>query len=187
MKLFLISALVGGFVLAMQMPATQSSQQVNPPFSEQGKAPFSLSITAPETVKAGAAISVRVVLTNTSDKRIGVSRIRGQDREMALFDVTVTDENGKPITSERYQILRKYLCLADPQTVANGVHPCPGSSSTIALLEPGETWSDELGITKLFDLSQPGRYTIQVSRAEWNGRVLVGRATSNPATVAVIP
>jgi hypothetical protein len=60
----------------------------------------------------------------------------------------------------------------------------PGGSSSGELLEPGKTVELEQVVPDLFDLSQPGRYTIQAHRSDGT---LGGIVKSNIVTVTIVP
>jgi hypothetical protein len=66
-------------------------------------------------------------------------------------------------------------------------HKGPGRLSTITrTLKPGESVTDNANVARWLDLSQPGEYTIQVSR-RINGHVDDDVVKSNIITVTVLP
>jgi hypothetical protein len=138
---------------------------------------FSLAI-APSTVtlKSGAELRLRVTVTNTSDRRIGFIRSPAALPEEGLrYNIDVRDPQGQsapPSASARQ--------LSKNTTVILG-------SNVARWLNPGESFVDEIDITKLYDLSQPGKYSIAVAReippAQNLGKGIV---KSNSITVRVV-
>jgi hypothetical protein len=133
-----------------------SHQTANP--SQAAKAPFSISISTPASVvTAGSDVIVNIALTNTSDREIILQNTM-VSRNAAEFDywIDVRDEKGKAAPQTKYGIKLK----------GDGVHPpaATASNSIDLPFKPGETVRPRIVVNKLFDLSQPGAYTIQVSR-----------------------
>jgi hypothetical protein len=117
-------------------------QQANNP-------PFKIAITAESpTVVAGAEVSIKVSLTNTSghDVREGVRYILGGVNTSYQFKVR--DEHGRLVPKRTYP------------------HPelgFPGSVN-FRTISPGETITEDQEVSALYDMRKPGKYTIQVSR-----------------------
>ena len=53
-----------------------------------------------------------------------------------------------------------------------------------AHVKPGATFEDHVDLTSIYDLSQPGKYTVQVQRTDAVSKTLV---KSNTVTVTVTP
>jgi uncharacterized protein (DUF58 family) len=148
-----------------------------PVLSSSGQAqPFSVTLQPPAgPVKAGSEVRVKVTTTNTSNHEIRFAKAFGE--EEYDFDVEVRDAQGKtPPITESYRNVKQ--------------HPASrwGSYSTYALA-PGKSLEEELVVTKLFTLTQPGKYTILVTRGQrpmWHTRGK-GGLKSNSITVTVIP
>jgi hypothetical protein len=140
---------------------------------------FSLSIAAPsEPLKAGADLRLRVTITNTSDREIGFIRSPGQIPEEGFrYEVEVHDAQGQSAPPSAYvQDLKK------SPTITEEV------SRYAAWLKPGESFVDDLEITKFYDLHRPGKYTISVSREIPPRQNLgEGKVRSNSITVTVVP
>ncbi|MGA3045034.1 MAG: hypothetical protein ABSD67_00300 [Terracidiphilus sp.] len=111
--------------------------------------PFTLTIRAEkQQVKAGDPVDIDVVMTNTSDHDVDCTTVssNGLDRN---YQYDVVDEGGQHVP----EIEKKH----------HG-----GSSFWPCILEPGKTDTPSGGrISILYDLSRPGKYSIQVSRAVW--------------------
>lgn len=138
--------------------------------------PISVTVQPPAgPVKAGSELRVKVTTTNTSDHEIRFAR--GFGEQEFDFDIEVRDEKGQtPPLTETYRQLKE--------------HPSSrwGSYSTY-VLEPGKSFDDDLVVTKLYKITQPGKYNISVTRGQrpmWQ-TLGKGGATSNSVTVTVTP
>jgi len=131
------------------------------------------SQTGPEnyTVKAGSDVFVKVHLTNTSKRKLSLGIDKDSRTNVDFFhQYGVRDSNGN---------------LAQKRTI---VHPEIGSTGhgwPARILKPRESM-DITGddISRLYDLSQPGAYTVQLSRTV-SGDPKDGVVTSNTITVVV--
>lgn len=123
-----------------------------------------LSIRAKESsVKSGAAIWVDVTLENKSDQDLLVFRVLtsvDDDQGGWLYNADVQNEKGQKPPRTKFK---------------TGI----GSGASIPL-QPGKTITDRINICKLYDVSQPGKYSIQVYRPD-------GSLRSNTITVTVTP
>ena len=133
--------------------------------------PFMISITAPSPiVKAGSDVWINVRLTNHShidlNESGSISSMTGLDPNLA-FDVRDTLGN---LTAKRvYE------------------HPELATGKPInRFLKPGETLMEQQNIAGVYDMSKPGKYVVQVSRALSEGEQR-GVVKSNKVTIAVTP
>jgi hypothetical protein len=133
-------------------------------------APFTLTLEAEENaVKAGSEVKVDITLRNSSNRAMYISY--GSSELDYAFEVRDSQNRIPPETEfARKSKGRAYV-----------------SSDTVFNLQPGESLPKALVVlTKFYDLSRPGKYTIQVSRAvpkEAGG----GTIKSNPITITVTP
>jgi hypothetical protein len=129
------------------------------PTSGQSKPPFRLTLTANPTVyKAGSEVRVQITQTNTSDETMTTAKSIAPDQAEFHYTMDVRDSKGRPAPQTEYG--RDFNSKGDdPKHTTVRV----GNEGPI-LLKPGESMEDEAIITKFFDLSHPGKYTIQVSR-----------------------
>ena len=140
------------------------------------EAPFSLTLNVtPTVVKPGAKIAVEVVLTNTSNKEIFVSRDAGFQAEMD-YKIEVLDRDGKRPPETRYLRAVRGEDTGHPSMVVTGDY---GNFP----LKPGEATKDTTNLAELFDLSRPGEYVIHVGRIDPMSKATV---KSNTVTVTVI-
>jgi hypothetical protein len=119
-------------------------------FPQTGKQPLSLSISVPEHVMPiGSELKVRTTLTNMTNHVITLrDRIRACD-----YPVEVRYETGNLAPETNYQ--RQLKCNAK----------FTESRNILVTLKPGESRDDEIILNQLFELSAPGNYSVQVSRA----------------------
>jgi hypothetical protein len=120
------------------------------------KPPFSVTLNAPDKdLKSGAELHLLVTIKNTSD-----------------HDIPFITNGGPPADDGyRYKV----------EVVKADAHEAPPSALVIEMrsgkklvvthgnnigrkLKPGDSLLDQIDVTKLYDLSQPGIYTISVTR-----------------------
>lgn len=138
-------------------------------FGQPGKAPFTLTISTDKpTVVAGSHVFIKITQTNTSDRSIGCAAGDSNGFQIA-FRYEVLDEAGKSvkIPGEHHE-LRGFSWRG----------PCN--------LAPGESTSRDSQITALYDLSKPGKYTVQVS-SQASSDEKDGVIKSNVITITVLP
>ena len=132
--------------------------------------PFAIAIsTERREVKAGAHVVLKVRLTNNSGQDVdmsgNVSDLTGLDPNY-VFDVR--DSKGNPVPKRTY----KHPELA-------GGHPVMNRT-----VSPGKTLTEEQIVSRLYDMTHPGNYVIQVSRRV-SDNTADGAVTSNKITVTV--
>jgi hypothetical protein len=142
-----------------------------------------LTISVPEpVVRAGADVRVNVVLRNVGDhpvNLIAAPRVfNGAVGEVHYYRATVTDEKGN---SAVFTAFGKKIWGEDAAPGAL----FDGSMILASPLNPGEEDRHSLMISKLYDLSKPGKYTIQVTRLDLEGTKI--QLKSNAITVTVEP
>jgi hypothetical protein len=150
-----------------------------PAFGQTSKQPFTITISAeapalklsPDhyALKAGSDLFIRVHLTNTSKHtmRLGDDDSGGAVDGMHRYEV----RDDKGVAAERWPVQRAGAASAHP-SAPEALKP--GASADVA--------SDR--ISGVFDVSQPGKYTIQLSRAI-DGDFADGEVKSNAITVTV--
>lgn len=137
--------------------------------------PFSLTISSPQSsFKIGSDVTLELKMTNTSNRNISF----GAGWGMPVVDIEIHDVDGKqtPETPYGLRLHRKDPRFALQDSVTGPVtHPT---------LRPGES-NDSIGsLNKIYDLSKPGEYTIQVQRMDPDSKILV---KSNTLTITVTP
>jgi hypothetical protein len=150
-----IAALIG-IISVAQDPGSASS----------GSSPLSLKIRpTSSSVKAGDTVWVEATMENKADHVVWVSRVLSEDQGGVGYKVDVWDAKGEPLPLTEYA---KRL---------GGV-----GSAFEKLLRPAETIADRVNVSKLYDLSGPGRYTIQFRRFDLDSKSFL---RSNTVTVTV--
>jgi hypothetical protein len=151
--------------------------------------PFSVTLAAPRTpVKSGAELRLLATIKNTStqDAFFQVSP-GGIPEDWFRYKITVLGPGGRPAPpSARVLKLRKLR----KEAIKEGT-PGPMSffSNTGRTLKPGQSFVDGIDVTKVYDLSQPGVYTMWVTRqmppmTTPNG-VVSPKGTVRPNTITV--
>lgn len=131
--------------------------------------PFALALEAEEdTVKAGAEVKVNITLKNSSN--------RAMHMHLTLAEVDYAFE------------VRDSQGMIPPETDYAKKSKGRGhfSNDQIFYLQPGESLPKELLVlTKFYDMSRPGKYTVQVSRVVPRD-LGSGTVKSNNLTITVI-
>ena len=151
---------------------------------QSAKPLFSIDISGPKTVKAGAPIEIKVTLTNTSDHSID---FMAHEPEELNYSTEVFKSNGElaGYTTQGHFIATGTCKVQD----ADPKGPCLadlGRPAVVSLRPSGKyiTW---ITVTDQFLLNNPNDYSIRVSRStagDPKDRVLV---KSNALTVTVTP
>lgn len=131
-------------------------------------------------IQSGAAVSVKVVNKNISTQALSLWRENAIDQIGWVYEVDVRDESGAIPPDTKFGRIFRYNEQGSPN-VGPGTFLI--SSGGFLLLQPGETRTDVIDVGRLFDLSQPGRYTIQLERSDPNGDLV----KSNLLTITVTP
>jgi hypothetical protein len=156
-------------------PAT-ASQPATP-----AEPPFDLTVKARQNPITSAKNIVLLVTTkNTSDHNIllWTEKAEGEQGGSA-YKIHIQHAGGKqPVETE---FLRKSKSRNDVPSDANP-DAYQGTSGERLVLKPGEDWMDAIKVRNLYDLNQPGDYTIQVERFDAATRTMV---QSNTITVTV--
>lgn len=173
--------------------------------AQSNEAPVSITISADTNVfKAGSEVRIRLVLKNTSSGEIPYKRtlgtgvepngeffsqieVRGSKGQMAPETKYYRLLQGKPDTSAKSPAVEKSGTVP-----ATSVRPEPlpmfFGSFTAHMLKPGEFREEDIVVSKLYDLSQPGQYTISASRrlsnvsTDPNSKIV---AKSNTLTISI--
>jgi hypothetical protein len=137
---------------------------------------FTISISSSaSTWKSGSDVVVVINRKNTSDQRIFFRKAPGQALGELFMDADVKDEQGNPLPRTKYyQILRNEDGPGSKRQPAEEL--TSGGSVLKKFLKPGETLQDGIVVSKLFDLSRAGKYTLRVQRRDESRQTLV---TSN--------
>jgi hypothetical protein len=141
---------------------------------------FSITISTTEsTVKVGSKVAITILFKNISQEEVDLAKIPGDHGGEFHNVVDVRDADGKlpPETEYKQE-------LEGRRSTVNGHHVLPLTSNFTQFLKPGDLMQDSLVITNLYDLSKPGKYTIQIERSDDVRKTVV---KSNVITVTVAP
>ena len=166
----------GGLILFATVFAARGAiaQVVKP--AQTAEPTFAVTIRLePDVVKVNSEIRVKTTLINKSNGKISFER-SPEDMAELEFQAYVRDDHGNPAPLTEYGRL-----------VLKGEGPLPPLVTRFAgytALLPGESLKCDVVITRLYDLSQPGKYTIQVERIHDSLKMV---AKSNTITATVTP
>jgi len=149
------------------------------PTAPKQQAPFSIAISSPQqSIGTGAEVRLEITLKNTSNREIYISKSNGRSQAEFSFVVDAHDDTGKPAPDTEYgrRVMRRET---KKRTVLFW-------SEIFLTLKPGEILQDEAIVSKLYDLSRPGKYLIRVSRRV-SGNPKDGVVKSNEIAVTVSP
>jgi hypothetical protein len=139
--------------------------------AQSSAAPFSITIAAAQTEeKSGSEVRVNLTLKNVSNRNITVELTS----PLCDYTVEVRDRAGK----------------VAPDTELKRVQNCESGRvkgrDIIGQLKPNESIKDEIPVSQLSDMSQPGEYSVQVLRraSKEFGEVVV---KSNTIKITVTP
>ena len=175
---FSIFALVTTFTLTFGFPSESRGQAASS--GAASKPSFTLSVTASDNdIKIGAAVQVDVTMKNISSQTIEVWR-NALGQEGLVYEMNVTDERGAAPLDTKFG--KDIKGLKDPAflTPDTPIHMSGGWVT----LKPGETLTDRLNISKLYNLAQPGKFAIQVRRFDDESKTFV---KSNSISVTIHP
>jgi hypothetical protein len=146
----------------------------------QSKKPaFSIMITTSKNVvTAGSEVRVELIVTNISNQVVTLARENSLNNGELSNSIEVRDDMGTSV--HRTNLVR----AAKSNESSKDEMSIPVYSSVTISLKPGETLKDGIFVTQLFDLSQPGRYTILVLRKDETSNTIV---KSNTITLTVTP
>jgi peptidyl-Lys metalloendopeptidase len=152
----------------------QAAAQAAPPL-----APFTLSIASVSgSIKSGDQVKINATVRNTSSKDVQLlTDTRGTE---VIYRVDVKDEGAKAPPDGKLK--RDLKGLEDPAYLTPDTPTHFGVY--VLTLKPGESITDPIIISKLYDMTRPGKYSIQVERRDENSYIFV---KSNVITVTIAP
>ena len=150
------------FILAISVAVLDSAQVAN---TQQPWIKIAIS-TSQSVVKSGSAVVIKITKTNTTDHNLFYGVGVG-----SFTDLDVRNSEGKFVPETPYG-----------QKIHDKGHWSGGSVFSVPL-EPGKARKEEVELSKEYDLSRPGEYTIQARETDPQGIVV----KSNTITVTVTP
>jgi hypothetical protein len=133
---------------------------------------FAVTISTPKpVVKVGTAVKLKVVFINDTDEDIRYG-VGGPGRSGPVFDLDVRHSEGKPVPETPHGL------------ILHGKNPRPWSGSVYSTAaHPGDKIEEELVLNKEYDLSKPGKYTVQLRERHPKFRAV----ESNTIPIAIVP
>jgi hypothetical protein len=121
-------------------------------------------------VTAGSAVAVLVELTNSSDKTVSSMSVDYPQ----YYSLDIRDEQGFPVPETEFT---RELHRPGHRAFGGGL-----------LLEykPGDSWKEQVTITRYYEMGRPGKYTVQLER-KLPEELGVGTVKSNTITITVLP
>jgi len=145
--------------------------------AEEPEVSLKLSV-AQSTVKAGAEVKLKIVLTNLTGHEIEIGRFLAYDGPELEYSFDLRDSQDRKVPLTRYG--RALNGTPDKGDERNDCGDCAGFSEGVG---PHETTYDEVVVSKIYDLGKPGKYTIQVSRFQGNGSHMIVKSNTITLTV----
>lgn len=159
------------------------AQQVAPPTKARPR--FSLNVVAEnKEVKVGDPVIVTSTLTNVSGNELSITMDLAAKGEVNAHDgVIVRDSNGKEPPKTDFH--------RDLKGEAPSARSVSGSSTTITVMNfrsfsvsPGAKFVQQIEVSKLYDLSKVGSYSVQLTGIDDVTKIVV---KSNAITITVTP
>ena len=127
-------------------------------------------------MEAGSPVWVLVKIENNSDSDLRVYRAISSDMDQGgwVYGVDVFDDKGNPGHETKFY------------RVAQGRDPdiSVRTSGGAIKLKPGKFITDRVNVSKLYDLNEQGKYTIQIQRFDSESKTFL---KSNEITVTITP
>ncbi|MGA3210680.1 MAG: hypothetical protein ABSD20_05185, partial [Terriglobales bacterium] len=169
MRVFLTAVLLVSSLLAAQQAAPPVPP--SPPPVAPKEAPFTVRLAAPlGDLPVGSEQIIAITFTNTSLNPVFFPRIAGKLALDLFMKMDVHDQEGKPVPETPERIKARHLPLRP-------YHSRPE-------LKAGDSEIAEVTLNQDYDLTKPGKYTVQVSATDPASHAV---ATSNTLTVNVLP
>jgi hypothetical protein len=140
-------------------------------------ASYSIAIaSSPQPIQLNSAIIVTITVTNTSKSDI-YWRAESHNTAFRAFRFSLTQDSHETETTAFHRMITGKQRPEDPPEVEGG-------SSIVAPIGPGKTVTFTVDLKQLYNITQPGLYTLDVTRTEENNKTVV---RSNTLTLNIAP
>ncbi len=156
------AALVHGAEETLSMIITSSDNGVS-----QGSAVY----------KSGSPVFLLVTLKNNSTKTLSVPSF-----DQTYYTIDVRDDRGNRV-AEAEEARSRHVAADSPTNLLHGRTVGNGINGEV---KPRATWKAAIEVSALWDMTRPGKYTIQVQR-ELPDEIGKGVVKSNTINVTVTP
>jgi hypothetical protein len=149
----------------------------------------SISITIPVrmiTARIGSPVRVQATVTNTSGQRLAFpGRGRYSGKPVHRMGAIVRDSHGNDVPKTVYGwSMLGYVIEADPKRRSQGLSEAIRRRPIEDYLDAGDSSTEEFELAREFELTVPGKYTVEVGMAEPKG----GRTVlSNKIEIVITP
>ena len=162
------------FVAALACAGLATGQTPVPAQTEKPGLNMTISLKQ-KTVKPGAEVIVSIDVVNISDKTLMVRR----NRPPSPYTVQIVDGAGKEFALTD---LGRVLVGGGMTTDAKGNRRMVLGDFREGGLAAGKTLHEEVEVSRIYDLSQPGEYTIRFQRTDPATRLTI---SSNTVTLII--
>jgi hypothetical protein len=139
---------------------------------------FSITVDPPAApIHIGSPINVTVTVTNISGKEIYWSSDRGKNSVYKAFAVLLTRDGRESETTFFHRRITGRQRPDDPAEVED-------ESSILLPHPPGKMFVMTIDLTRLYEIKDPGMYTLDLSRVDEYSKTTVH---SKPVTLNVVP
>jgi hypothetical protein len=142
-------------------------------------AQYSLTIDSRQSAgaKAGSEVAVEIVQRNVSNEQFLVSEAKYPSEAETWFKIYLRDQDGN-LAPETKHGRRVRLGKDDPGETTIFV-----GGASIRQLQPGDSVTHRIILNRLYDLTRPGKYTIEIEGIDRKGRT----AKSNVIGLTLTP
>jgi hypothetical protein len=160
--------------------AVSSLAQTSPTAEGENVPVFSLTVDPPAApITLGSRIDITVTLKNISGKEIYLSWDRGQDTVYRAFSVLLTHDSREVETTYFERLITGRMRPSDPDPTLETL-----SRSSISLPSPPEKmFVMTIDVTRLYEITGPGPYTLTVSRFDEYSKTVVH---AKPLTLNIV-
>jgi len=165
-----IILLSGPLCFAQTSPDTATKQPLNPTFS--------ITVAPPAApIRLGSPINDTVTVKNISGKEIYIETTRSQDARYLDFAYLLLKDGHEVETTFFHRKITGRNRPDDPQEVWAG-------SYIILPHPPGKIYEMPIDLKRLYEIKDPGVYTLEVSRFDEDSK---RKVRSNTLTLTVVP
>jgi hypothetical protein len=151
-------------------------------FTQDVSPRFSITVTAVDsTVKSGSPVWVTVRMENYSNRGLPVYRENAADQGGFVYKADIRTQTGTLAPETKFGRRIQDHDTAEERAREPYVTVTSGGEQNLG---PGKSIIDRMNISKLYDLTRPGKYTLELQRFDTESKTFV---RSNKITVTVIP
>jgi hypothetical protein len=167
-----------GIAMLAQSCLGQTPPKTGGPTPQSSSPAFVIAVDGPTPpVRLESPINVNVTVTNVSGKEIWWEWDRYKDAAYKAFAFLLTRGDREVETTFFYRKISNRQRADDPQEVASG-------SLFPVTYHPGKMFTITIDLKRLYEIKEPGVYTLVVSRLDENSKATV---RSNPLTLKIGP